>query len=141
MSASLLLSILQYEAEASDLQSQILKETMSKNLKHKQSSAVISQIRNRYSSEKEKIRNQIKSLDTSSASEEYSKLMAELNEIRDNEERDITQEEEAATEYENTIQLHIDNDQTRLEAINADLEQFKETNQENVKEEFGYFQK
>ena len=140
MSNSMELTIQTYIAEKNDLEGQILSETMAKNLKHSHSSNAIAEIHNKYAPEISRIRNEINSLDLSASSTEYRKLMSELNELKDAEEREVEAEEAISTDYENRIQSHIDNDQTRLEAVNTDLEQLKETNRENIKNEFNYFQ-
>ena len=140
MSNSMELTIQVYIAEKNDIESQILSETQTKNLKHSQSSNTISEIHNKYAPEISRIRNEIQGLDLTTSSGEYRKLMAELNSLKDAEEREVQAEETVATDYENRLQSHIDNDQTRLEAVNTDLEQLKETNRENIKNEFNYFQ-
>ncbi len=125
--------------EKCDLESAILKKTNTKNLKHKFFSNIIANIRAVFSAEKTRIRSMIQSLDTRESREEYKKLLAELNELTDNEEQQIKTKESEMTDFENSIQLEIDQDQTRLETVKADLQSFKETNQNNVKNEFSRY--
>lgn len=132
-------TIYAYESEVSDLELQITKLSEDKILKHKQSSSQISDIHAKYSVEKDLIRNEIRSLDNSDTNNEYKLLMADLNEVKDNEEREVEAEEDISTDYENELQLQIDELQTRKEAAGADLEGFKETNKENTEKSFKYF--
>ena len=135
-----LLNIMNNDANASDIENQITKNSMAIRLKQKHSSAKISEIRAKYQVEEEKIRNKIDSLDEENSSKEYEELMTELKELRDMEDDEVETEENAATDYETDIQLENDNLQTKLEAMKADKESIKELLQKNIEDSFGYFQ-
>ena len=135
-----LLNIMNNDANASDIENQITKNSMAIRLKQKHSSAKISEIRAKYQVEEEKIRNKIDSLDEENSSKEYEDLMTELKELRDMEDDEVEAEEIAATDYETDIQLENDNLSTRLEAMKADTESLKELHQKNIEDSFGYFQ-
>ncbi len=135
-----LLNIMNNDANASDIENQITKNSMAIRLKQKHSSAKISEIRAKYQVEEEKIRNKIDSLDEENSSKEYEDLMTELKELRDMEDDEVEAEENAATDYETDIQLENDNLSTRLEAMKADTESLKELHQKNIEDSFGYFQ-
>ena len=135
-----LLNIMNNDANASDIENQITKNSMAIRLKQKHSSAKISEIRAKYQVEEEKIRNKIDSLDEENSSKEYEDLMTELKELRDMEDDEVEVEENAATDYETDIQLENDNLSTRLEAMKADTESLKELHQKNIEDSFGYFQ-
>ncbi len=134
-----LLNIMNNDANASDIENQMVTNNMRINLKHKQSSAKISDIHAKYQVEEERIRNEINSLDEENSSLEYQDLMAELKELRDMEDDEVEVEENAATDYETQLQLENDNLSSRLEAIKSDNESLKELHQKNIEDSFGYF--
>ena len=140
MGATLQSTIDLFILEKNDLESNILKLSNTKNLKHKHFSNIISYIRTVFSAEKTAIRSKIQTLDTRESREEYKQLLAELNEISDKEEQQVKTKESEMKDFENSLQLQIDQDQTRLESVKADLQQFKETNASNIKEEFSRYQ-
>ena len=135
-----LLNIMNNDANASDIENQITKNSMAIRLKQKHSSAKISEIRAKYQVEEEKIRNKIDSLDEENSSKEYEDLMTELKELRDMEDDEVEAEENAATDYETDIQLENDNLSTRLEAMKADTESLKELHQKNIEDLKGKIQ-
>ena len=134
-----LLGIFNNDAAASDMELQILKNQESIRLRQKQSSSKISEIHAKYDVEKERIRSEINSLDEDVSSDEYQDLMAELNEIKDAEEREVETEENESSDFETELQVQNDNITSRLEALKADNESLKEMHQQNIESSFGYF--
>ncbi len=134
-----LLNIMNNDASANEIETQMTKNSMAIRLRQKQSSSKISEIHAKYDVEKERIRNEINSLDDDASSDEYQDLMSELNDIKDAEEREVEVEENAANDYETGVQLENDNLSTRLEALKADNESLKEMHQQNIESSFGYF--
>ena len=133
-----LLNIMNNDASANEIETQMTKNSMAIRLRQKQSSSKISEIHAKYDVEKERIRNEINSLDDDASSDEYQDLMSELNDIKDAEEREVEVEENAANDYETGVQLENDNLSTRLEALKADNESLKEMHQQNIESSFGY---
>ena len=134
-----LLNIMNNDAAANELETQMTKNSMSIRLRQKQSASKISDIHAKYDVDKERIRNEINSLDKEAAIDEYQDLMSELNDLKDAEEREVEVEENASSDYETGLQLENDNISTRLEALKADNESLKETHQQNIEKSFGYF--
>ena len=134
-----LLNIMNNDAAANELETQMTKNSMSIRLRQKQSASKISDIHAKYDVDKERIRNEINSLDKEAAIDEYQDLMSELNDLKDAEEREVEVEENASNDYETGLQLQNDSISTRLEALKADNESLKETHQQNIEKSFGYF--
>ncbi len=134
-----LLNIMNNDAAANELETQMTKNSMSIRLRQKQSASKISDIHAKYDVDKERIRNEINSLDKEAAIDEYQDLMSELNDLKDAEDREVEVEENASNDYETGLQLQNDSISTRLEALKADNESLKETHQQNIEKSFGYF--
>ena len=73
-------------------------------------------------------------------SSEYLELMADLNELKEKESKEVERQEEESTDYQNHIEQENATLESQLKAINADKEALKETLKSNVEKVFGYFQ-
>ncbi len=122
-----------------DLEAQQINNSMTIRIVQKTAAAKISEIHSRYDVEKEQVRNEINNLDDKAASNEYEDLMAELNDLKSEEEREVEAVEQQANDRETAIQLENDNLSTRLEAMKADDEAIDEALQKDIESEFGYF--
>ena len=125
-------------AEKNNLEDQLVDNNTSLQLAHKQESAKIENIRFMGDNEEELVRIEMEGLDT--RSEEYEQLLSEINDIRDEEDREIEQIERQSTDFETEIQQENVVIETRLEAINTDLDALGDLKEEHIKEQFGYFQ-
>ena len=84
-----------YKAKKHDLQNQVTFNSLTLRLKQKHSANDINQIHDKYGREETMIRNEMKGLDDKTGNE-YLELMAELQELQDEEDRMVTQMEQAA---------------------------------------------
>ena len=126
-------------ARSEDLTNQMTENSMLLRLLQKYASNAIQDIQNNYAPEKERIRNEIESLDKKESRLEYEDLINELKELKDEEEAEIEAVEEAIAQKEEEINLENDMLETQLEAVEADgemIDGFIET----AVESFGYFQ-
>jgi len=128
------------KAQASNWEGQILRLSMAKRLVHKLSSNIVTQIRAKYKPEIDAIRNKIASLDSQRTTNEYTVLMSELNDLNAEQDQQIEQAEQEASDKEEDLQLQIDGLETRLEAIKKDTETLEETRSDNIQNAFNYFQ-
>ena len=135
-----LLNIMTNDATIEEMEGQITRNSMNLRLKQKISAQKISDIHNKFKEEKDKIRNEISNLDKTAINNEYQDLMAELNELKDEEEQAVEREEQEAKDYEERVQLENDGLETRLEALRADTQSLKEFSQDSIKDSFGYFE-
>lgn len=135
-----LLNLMTNHAKESDLETQSTTNSMSIRLRQKQSAAKISDIHAKFDVEKEQIRSEINGLDDDASSAEYQELMSELNDLKSEEEQQVEVEEQASEDYETGLQLENDNIATRLEAMKADDEAIEKCLEDNVEQNFGYFQ-
>lgn len=122
-----------------DLEAQITNNSQDLRLKQKHSSADSAEVNANYAADAELIRNEMNSLDDKTGAE-YEELMAELKELQDDRDRQLTEIEEAATDYQNKIDIENDTLQTQLEAVNADIKGFEEARDQDIEDGFGYFQ-
>ena len=128
------------ELMAETLTNEQTDNSMDLRLAQKHNANSIEQIRSNYAPEKERINNEIESLDKVEQRDEYQDLMAELKEIKDQEEAEINRKEDEMADYEAGIQLENESLKTRLEAVQAQTDSFKEMLKQNIESEFGYFQ-
>ena len=133
-----LLNIMTNDATIEEMEGQITRNSM--NLRLKQKISAQSDIHNKFKEEKDKIRNEISNLDKTAINNEYQDLMAELNELKDEEEQAVEREEQEAKDYEERVQLENDGLETRLEALRADTQSLKEFSEDSIKDSFGYFE-
>jgi len=128
-----------YKAKKSDLTNQVTFNSLTLRLKQKHSANDVNEIHHKYGREEEMIRNEMKGLDDKTGNE-YFELMSELQELKDEEDREVTQAEEASKEYETQIELENASLETQIQAIAADIEGLEEMRKENIEKVFGYFQ-
>ena len=133
------LTIQTNKAMASDWQAQLLKISMRLRLIQKYAADSIAKIHNKYKPQKEAIRNQIANLDSDHTASEYQELITELNELGNQEEREVEKAESEQNDQEAALQLEQDSIQTRLEAINKDTDSLVEMRDSNIKSSFSYF--
>lgn len=138
--SSLQSSIFLNEARSETLTNQITDNSSDLRLLQKYASNDIQNIRNNYAPEKDRIKNEIASLDKIEDRDEYLELAAELNDLKEAESREIEQVEKQLNEKETEVQFENETLEVQLEAINADIESFKEMLKETVERNFGYFQ-
>lgn len=122
-----------------DLEAQITNNSQDLRLKQKHSSADTAEINDNYEADAELIRNEMQGLDDKTGAE-YEELMAELKELQDDRDRQLTEVEQASTDYQNKIDIENDTLQTQLEAVNADIKGFEEARDQSIEDGFGYFQ-
>lgn len=131
-------SIQLYKAKRSDLQAQLLKNSTTLSLKQKHSSNDIQKIHEKYDQEEQMVRNEMNSLDDKTGNE-YLELLSELEEIKDEDDRECEVAEAAAQEYEQKITVENSSIETQLQAVNADIEGFEEMRKDSIEKNFGYF--
>lgn len=133
-----LLAILTNKAQAESLTNQMTDNSMDLRIRQKYASDEISQINEKYDAEKDLVRNELANTDNMSA--EFDLLMAELNDIEENRDREVKAVEEEINDYETHIQLENDGISTRKQACEANIESFEQALDDNIKDTFGYFQ-
>lgn len=138
--SSLQTAIFTNDARAETLTNELTDNSMDLRLAQKHSSNEIQDVRNKYSPEKERIRNEIADLDKIEQQSEYQDLMAELNDLKTEEEAEVARIEDEMNDHETEIQLENETLEVQLEEINTTNESFKEMLKENVEKDFGYFQ-
>ncbi len=132
-------TIFVYDAKAQDIEAQMTNNTMDLRLKQKHSAQMIDQINFKYEQEKDLVRNEMDK-NPDKVSSEYLELMADLNELKEKESKEVERQEEESTDYQNHIEQENATLESQLKAINADKEALKETLKSNVEKVFGYFQ-
>ena len=132
-------TIFVYDAKAQDIEAQMTNNTMDLRLKQKHSAQMIDQINFKYEQEKDLVRNEMDQ-NPDKVSSEYLELMADLNELKEKESKEVERQEEESTEYQNHIEQENATLESQLKSINADKEALKETLKSNVEKVFGYFQ-
>lgn len=129
-----------FDAKAEDLTNQITDNSMDLRLSQKYSSNEISKIHANYSQEKEKIRNQIETLDKTENAMEYQSLIEELKDLRDQEDAEVETIENEMSEKEENINTENDMLESQLEEVNQQSEAFGKMLDEDIQKNFGYFQ-
>lgn len=130
-------SIQLYIAREHDLQDQITDNSMDLRLTQIHSSANIASIHDDYNREESMIRNEIRSLDDKGGFE-YNDLMAELQELMDEEDRAVEEIERQNQDYESGITIENASLETQLQAVQADKEGFQESRKEDIEKNFNY---
>ena len=128
------------DARAETLTNQITDNSESLRLQQKHASNDVQKIRDNYAPEKERIRNEIASLDKIEQNDEYQDLMSELNDLKEDEEAEIATVEEAINDKETKVQFENETLEVQLEDINAQTESFEEMLKQNIEKNYGYFQ-
>lgn len=128
-----------YKSKKHDLQNQVTFNSLTLRLKQKHSANTVEQIHQKYGQEETMIRNEMKGLEDKTGNE-YMDLMAELQELQDEEDRIVTEEEQKAKDFESKIEIQNASIETQLQAVTADLEGLEEMRKENIEKVFGYFQ-
>ena len=139
-SSSLQSAIYLNDARAETLTNELTDNSMDLRLIQKHSSNDIENIRQKYKPEKERINNEIDSMDKIEQQEEYQDLLTELRELKEAEEAEVAQVEEELSDQETLMQTENELLEVQLEDINAQTESFKEMLKENIEKNFGYFQ-
>jgi len=132
--------ILLYDAKSEDLTNQITDNSEDLRLLQKYASNEINEIHAKYAPEKERVRDEIESLDKAENRDEYEDLINELKDLRDEEEAEIEAVETRIHDKEEEVTVENDILQTQLEETNAQTEVFEQILSDNIKKNFGYFQ-
>ena len=132
--------ILDFIARHFTIEHQLGLNQESKNRKMAYSSDAIQAIHKKYGYEEEMVRNEMHSLDDRT-SDEYLDLMADLKSLQNQEEMEVKRIEEESTQYQTHIDKENDQLESQLAAIDADMESFKSTRSEDIKESFACFQR
>lgn len=138
--SSLQSSIFLNEARSETLTNQITDNSSDLRLLQKYASNDIQNIRDKYAPEKDRIQNEIASLDKIEDRDEYVELATELNDLKEAENREVEKIEKELNEKETEVQFENETLEVQLEAVNADIESFEEMLKEAVEKNFGYFQ-
>lgn len=123
-----------------ELTNQMTDNSMDLRLTQKYSSNDIETIRTKYAPEKERINNEIESLDKIEERDEYQDLLTEMKELKEQEEAEITRAEEELSDDETMIQLENETLEVQLEDVKAQKESFQEMRKQNNERIHGYFQ-
>ena len=115
-----------------NLEAQLIdnKETLA--LKQKESATKLAEIHFKYNQEESLIRTEMRSLADSKLSTEYYNLLAELEELQNEEEMLATATETECKDYETRIQLENDNIETQIQAVQQDKEALEEMQKKNI---------
>ena len=132
------LQVLEYDALISDLDQQLITNSMTLQLKHRYSSMETEKIHKQFGNEKDQIKNELSGMDRKDAG--YQDLMDELSDLEFAEDEAVEKLEKFAEEDEDRIETENTSIQTRRDAANADREGFKKMLEEDVKNQFSYFQ-
>jgi hypothetical protein len=132
--------ILLYDAKSEDLTNQITDNSEDLRLLQKYASNEIGEIHAKYAPEKERIRDEIESLDKAENRDEYEDLINELKDVRDEEDAEIEAVETRIHDKEEEVTVENDLLQTQLEEVNAQTEVFEQMLSDSIKKNFGYFQ-
>lgn len=139
-SSSLQTAIFLNDARAETLTNELTDNSMDLRLIQKHSSVDIDNIRQNYKPEKERINNEIDSMDKIEQQDEYQDLLTELKDLKEEEEAEVSRIETDLNEQETRMQTENELLETQLEDINTQTESFKEMLKEDIEDEFGYFQ-
>ena len=128
-----------YKSEKNDLTQALVDNAMDLKINANYYSAEQAEVTLEFESQKDVIEAQRDNIDDRT-SEEYDETILEIQELNDEMDRQLAELEDEEKEYE--TQLGIENKQieARLEAVKADLEALETCREENIKEDFGYFQ-
>lgn len=132
-------SIQMYKAKKNDLEAQLTSNSMTLRMKQMHSSNELGNIHDMAREQQQVVKDQISELGAKDTPE-YKELMAELESMRDEEDRLASQLEAESSYYEDWIGTQNTTLETQLEAINADLEGMEQMRQESIEDNFGYFQ-
>ena len=132
--------VLLYDVKSEDLTAQVTENSENLRLLQKYSSNDIAAVQAEYAPEKERIRDEIASLDKAENRDEYEDLINELKEVRDEEDAKIEYIENQIHDKEEEVTVENDQLQTQIEECKTQVEVFEQMLSDSVKKNFGYFQ-
>ena len=127
-------------AQRQSIENQMTDNSMESRLKHKYSDNVVTRIHRQYDEEQSMIQNQMDAIDDKT-SDEYKELMAELKDSKEEEDKAVEREENKATEYQDRIERENAVLEDRLSAISADQEAWDNAINDDIQDNYGYFQR
>ncbi len=127
-------------AQRQSIENQMTDNSMESRLKHKYSDNVVTRIHRQYDEEQSMIQNQMDAIDDKT-SDEYKELMAELKDSKEEEDKAVEREENKATEYQDRIDRENAVLEDRLSAISADQEAWDNAINDDIQDNYGYFQR
>lgn len=127
-------------AQRQSIENQMTDNSMESRLKHKYSDNVVTRIHRQYDEEQSMIQNQMDAIDDKT-SDEYKELMAELKDSKEEEDKAVEREENKATEYQDRIDRENAVLEDRLSAISAYQEAWDNAINDDIQDNYGYFQR
>ena len=127
-------------AQRQSIENQMTDNSMESRLKHKYSDNVVTRIHRQYDEEQSMIQNQMDAIDDKT-SDEYKELMAELKDSKEEEDKAVEREENKATEYQDRIDRENAVLEDRLSTISADQEAWDNAINDDIQDNYGYFQR
>jgi hypothetical protein len=125
---------------SNNIEGQLMNNSMDLRDIHKYRINDLGELEAAYTEEAELIRNEMETIDDKKSSE-YEALMDELNDLKDELDRQQKSVEEITSVREEEIRSENAMLETQNEAIHADIEAYEECRKKNIEEDFAYFSK